>query len=139
MLHGRCRFGLLVAGLVLLGSLPAAAGGRLSVRLVEAHNEGTGVSSALGDLAGMLQRNLPYKRFDLVGSGTAQLPGEGSLSLQGDVALRYAGASNALRVSLHRGGKRLLSSTIALAPGKPFVLGGFRGPRGRMMVVLILR
>jgi hypothetical protein len=119
--------------------LQASAGQTVSVRLVEAHGEGQGLSPALNDVAGMLRKNLPYPRFDLLDSRNLKLPSDGTLQMRGGITMQYGGSAGAFRVAMRRGKTPLLSTTIALTKGRPFILGGFKGSRGRVLVLLVLK
>jgi hypothetical protein len=121
------------------GVADATAAAGLDVRLVEAHNEGTGASEGLQDVQAMLGQNLPYARFDLLHRVAVVVPTPQAVDLTRGFTLSCEGAADALRVVLYQGGKRIVNTTLRLQDRKPVVLGGFRSPRGKYMIVLSLR
>lgn len=138
----RIKMGLwLLLSLLLTATLPASAqaGGTLAVRLVEAHNDRDGAADGLGDVAGVLRKNLQYRGFDLLGSGSIGLPADGQVGLPRGFRLECHGPQQALKVTVIRGGETLIDTTLNLRSGSPVVLGGFQSDRGRILLVLIVR
>lgn len=120
-------------------AVPAWAGGSVSIRLVQAGNDGGGVGSGLGDVAQLLQDNLKFKSFQLVSSKSIGLPAKGAAELGQGFTARCSGTAESLDVAIERGGKRVLSSTVQLQAGTPVILGGFASGGGKMIVILSLR
>lgn len=129
----------MVAWLALIGLAGTAAAGSVSIRLVQASNEGSGVGGGLGDVAQLLQDNLKFKSFQLVSSKSIGLPASGAAELGQGFTARCSGTADNLSVSIERGGKRVLSSTVQLQPGTPVMMGGFSSGNGKMIVILSLR
>jgi hypothetical protein len=131
----------LTCAAALLGCLLAATAadaGALSIRLVEAHNDGPkGAGPGLGDVADVLARNIPYQHFDLADRRDVTVPGTHKVSMRGGYVVNCSGSVEALEVSIRRGRKSLLNTQLSLRAGKPVVLGGFPGGRGKYLVVLV--
>ncbi|MDP6524620.1 MAG: hypothetical protein QGI24_09410 [Kiritimatiellia bacterium] len=115
--------------------------GGLNIRLVEAYNEGSASSqgAALRDIESMLRRNLPYRNFRLVSSGSLSVPANGMVKLDRDVTVRCSGTLNNMSVVLERKRKMALQTRVRLSPGRPFIVGGFPSERGKLLVVLVVR
>ena len=129
----------MVAWLVLAGWAGFAAAGSVSIRLVQAANDGNGVGDGLGDVAQLLQDNLKFKSFQLVSSKSIGLPANGAAELGQGFTARCSGKADNLNVTIERSGKRVLSSTVQLQAGTPVILGGFSSGGGKMIVILSLR
>lgn len=129
-----CRW---VALWALMPLSAAVAGDMVSIRLVEAHNEGAGVAKALDDVSGLLQSNLPFRRFDLAGQGRMGLPADGSVSLPHGIQVLCQGNQANLRVRVTRGGAQIVDTTLGLADHRPVILGGIPHNRGRLLVLLV--
>ena len=125
--------------IVAMAAGTAFAGGAVSVRLVEGHNQGSGLSGGLADIAGTLRQNLPFQRFDLVDRRTVTLPADRTTAMARGFSIKCSGSREALAVTLKRGRARLINTTLSLRPGKPVVLGGFTSEKGKFLVVLIAR
>jgi hypothetical protein len=111
----------------------------LSIRLVQASNEGGGVGGGLADVAQLLQDNLRFKSFQLVSSRSISLPANGATELGQGFTARCSGGAGNMSVAIERGGKRVLSSTVQLQRGAPLLLGGFSSGGGKMIVILLLK
>lgn len=133
---------LLLLGVFLLATAVHAGkgGGTLSIRLVEAGNEGQGVGKGLGDVGQLLQENLPFKSFQLRADKSVSLPADGSVGLAAGFVARCSGDADKLSVIIEQKGKPgKLESTVSLRKGKPLILGGFPSDGGKMIVILLLR
>jgi hypothetical protein len=117
----------------------ASAAGAVSVRLVEGHNQGSGLSKGLEDISGTLRKNLPFKRFDLLDSRTVTLPADRTTTMARGFSIRCSGTMGALQVTLKRGSSTLMNTTLHLRRGRPFVMGGFTSDKGKLLVVLVAR
>lgn len=115
--------------------------GRLNIRLVEAYNEGppSRPGASLRDIEPMLRRNLPYRNFKLVGSGSLSIPANGMVKLDRDVTVRCSGTLKSMRVVLERNKKVALQTRVQLSRGRPFIVGGFPSQGGKLLVVLVVR
>jgi hypothetical protein len=127
----------LLAALLMVAAGMSVAGDTIGVRLVEAHSNGEGVDQRLADVGKLLKGHVPYARFDLLDSRTIRVPEAGTATLREGIVLRCSGSRKNLSVQVERKGTRLLSTTLSLSPGRPLVLGGFRGGRGKLLLVLI--
>lgn len=114
-------------------------GSTLSVRLVEASNSGQGMGAGLGDVAHLLQNNLPYKAFQLLASRSMSLPANGVASLNSGIVARCTGGQENLSVVLERGGKKIMQTTVELRDGTPFIIGGISAGQGKLIVVLLAK
>ncbi len=117
----------------------AFAGSVLTVRLVEASNAGQGMGTGLGDVANLLQNNLPYKTFQLLASRSMSLPATSAASLSSGIVARCSGGQENLSVVLERGGKRIMQTTVELRDGVPLIIGGISAGQGKMIVVLLAK
>lgn len=124
----------------LFATAARAGGGTLSIRLVEATNEGQGAGKGLADVAQLLQENLPFKSFELRADKAVALPASGAVDLAAGFVARCSGDAANLSVSIERKGKQgRLASTVSLRKGKPVILGGLPSEGGKMIVILMLR
>ena len=123
----------------LAAAAPSFAGPILTIRLVEASDKGQGVGAGLGDVGPLLQNNLRFNSFRLVTSGSLPLPSGGTVSLGQGLAARCSGDQHNLAVSITRGSKVVLQSTVELQRGTPFIMGGLPAEGGKLIVVLLVR
>ena len=124
---------------MMLGTGAAFAGSTLSIRLVEAGNAGQGMGAGLGDVAHLLQNNLPYKTFQLQASRSMSLPASSVASLSSGIVARCSGGQDNLNVVLERGGKRIMQTTVELRDGIPLIIGGISSGQGKLIVVLLAK
>jgi hypothetical protein len=117
----------------------AFAGSMLSVRLVEANNAGQGMGTGLGDVAHLLQNNLPYKTFQLLASRSMSLPANSAASLSSGIVARCSGGQENLNVVLERGGRKIMQTTVELRDGTPLIIGGISSGQGKLIVVLLAK
>ena len=135
----RNRLAVWVCG-VMLAATTTFAGSTLSVRLVEASNGGGGMGTGLGDVAHLLQSNLPYRSFQLLGSRSMSLPAESSAALGRGVTVNCSGQQGGVTVTVDIGGRTALQSTVSLRDNTPLVLGGFSsGSKGKLIVILLAK
>ena len=131
---------LLASWLTGAGAGSAAAGGAtLTIRLVEASNQGKGLGKGLGDVGALLQDNLKFNTFRLVDSKSLPLPARGAAQLAGGFTARCSGDQKNLAVTIERGGKAVLQSTVELQRGAPLILGGLPVEGAKMIVILLVR
>ena len=130
---------LLVWGCFSVLASPVQAGETLSIRLVEAHNEGEGMDAGLSDVASTLTKNLSYKTFSLLASRRLGLPADGRAGLSGGYSVACRGEQANLHVTVFKRKEAVLDTTLNLRDGSPVVLGGFASKRGRVLLVLIAR
>lgn len=115
------------------------AGSTLSIRLVEASNAGQGMGTGLGDVAHLLQNNLPYKTFQLLASRSMSLPASSAASLSAGIVARCSGGQNNMNVILERGGKKIMQTSVELRDGTPLIIGGISSGQGKLIVVLLAK
>jgi len=115
------------------------AGSILSVRLVEASHAGQGMGTGLGDVANLLQNNLPYTTFQLLSSRSMSLPASSMASLSLGIVARCSGGQENMNVILERGGKKIMQTTVELRDGIPLIIGGISTGQGKMIVVLLAK
>ncbi len=115
------------------------AGSTLSVRLVEASHAGQGMGVGLGDVANLLQNNLPYKTFQLLASRSMPLPAKGVASLSSGIVARCEGTQESLNVVLERGGKKIMQTSVELRDGTPLIIGGLSSGQGKLIVILLAK
>jgi threonine dehydrogenase-like Zn-dependent dehydrogenase len=121
---------------MLFGGGAAWAGDLVSLRLVRADNQG-GVDAAVKDVQQAMGKDFAYKGFHLEAQGAVQLSASKPVTL-GGYTVECSGSAQALVVKVSRDGKAVLSTTVALAPGKPLILGGWPAAGGaRQMLVLV--
>lgn len=131
---------LLLWACLLATAVRAGGGDTLSIRLVEATQEGQGIGRGLEDVAQLLQENLPFKSFQLQADKSVELPANSAVELSGGYTARCSGDAGSLKVSVVRKGKPgRVDSTVALRRGKPVILGGLPAEGGKMIVILVLR
>lgn len=134
------RRGLPLLAFWALAAAETPAAERLTIRLVQASNQGEGASAELRDVAPLLQRNLPYRRFDLLESRTVRLPADQALSFAAGLTVRCTGHENRLALFVESGGAVLLQTEVRLTGETPLILGGFPAPGGtRRLLVLTAR
>ncbi len=117
----------------------AAAAQRLTIRLVQATQEGQGASEGLRDVAPLLERNLPFRRFDLLESRTIRLPASETVLFAVGLSVKCEGGEEALSLFVQAGGTVLLQTQVRLTGQTPLILGGFPAPGGRRLLVLTAR
>ena len=124
--------------LLVAGALSASAGQSLSIRLVHATQQQQASTSGLSDVAGVLQRSLPYNHFSLKGSSSMRLPAGETRSL-GGYSVQCSGAQGQLKIQVRRGNKVLINTTVALRDKTPLVLGGLSASTGKLLFVFVAR
>lgn len=130
------KFRPFLLSIVLLVALaPVSYAGNLTIRLVEATNNGKGDSGDVADIADVLRKNLQYKSFALVDSGSVKLPSSGSTTELGPFVLTLSGSEASLAISVTRDGKNALTTTVTLGKRTPLVLGGFSSGAGKLVLV----
>lgn len=126
--------------LILLASSGSILAKTLTIRLVEAHNRSAQVDASLSDVAVTLKRNLPYTGFrQLGGTGTLALPAGGRSGFSGGYTVSAKGHAKQCQVSISKGKKALLNSTVSMQGKSPMILGGFPSGNGKHLFVLKLR
>ena len=130
-----------IAALIVLLTLAAGAqaAGSLSIRLVEASNEGSGASAGLKDIAGILKGSLAFSNYKLIGSSTMRLPAAGEKGRVGDYEVICTGSQQSISITVMRGGQVMLTTQVRMQDGVPLILGGFPGGAGRHVLVFTAR
>jgi len=118
---------------------PCRAGSQVSIRLVEASNDGSGSPSGLNDVAGTLRDSLGFNRCSLIASAVIVLPVTRQTRQLGEYQVLCVGPQRSLSIEVSRGGKRLLKTNVSLQDGKPLLLGGFPSPIGKQVLVFLAR
>lgn len=134
----RIRAALLALLIACLTASSSFAGSALSIRLVHATNQQQGSTRGLDDVAHVLKQSLPYNHFRLAASRSMGLPANGAQSLDG-YSVQCEGAQNSLKITVSRGGRRLVNTSVSLRDGKPFVLGGLPSSEGKLILVFVAR
>jgi len=130
------RFLALVA-LVCLACGSVFAGDSLSIRLVHA-TANQSDAGGLQDVVSVLKRSLPYDYFRLVSSTSMPLPADTSRSLDG-YTVKCKGAQNALRITVTKGNRSLVNTSVSLRDGKPVILGGLPASEGKLILVFVAK
>lgn len=128
-------------GLLMLAPvLAASAGEQVNLKLVLAKNNKSGsIDKGLNDVEDLLKGNLSYNSYTLLGQKTVPLKVTPRIILAEGVTVALSDVKeNSLNVRIDQGKKRVLTARINLRAGKPAVLGGFSGNKGKMMVILTL-
>lgn len=115
------------------------AGGTVSIRLVEASNDGSEKDSRLSDVMPVLKRSLVFKKYSLIASSSLKIPASGEAKSVGGYTITCKGSQRSLGIQVKKGRTSLLNTTASLSRGKPLVLGGFPSKNGRMILVFLLR
>ncbi len=130
---------LLVALLACLTASNALAGETLSIRLVEASNEGPGNLDGIEDVIRILKKSSSHEHFALIASATQSLPAKGQTSKLRSLAIKCKGKQGNVTITVKSGRKQLLNTTVALKDGTPIVVGGFPSRKGKMILVFLAR
>lgn len=123
--------------LICAWALPALAGDRVSVRLVEATNDGKGDGAGLEDVVKVLKKNLSYQNYALVSRTSIALPAKGDAQKVGGYSVICSGTQANLSILVKHGSKKLLQTTVKLDDGTPLVMGGFPSGKGKMVLVFV--
>lgn len=118
-------------------ALPALAGDRISVRLVEATNDGKGDGTGIEDVVNVLKKNLSYQNYVLVSRTSIALPARGEAQKVGKYSVICSGTQENLSILVQQGSKKLLQTTVKLDDGTPLVMGGFPSGKGKMVLVFV--
>ncbi len=132
------RLLLLAVALSGLLVLPVLAAQSVSIRLVHATNQSAPSTSGVEDVASVLSRTFPFNHFRVLASASQRLPANGASSLDG-YSVSCSGPQGALKITVRRGGRELVNTTVGLQDGKPLVLGELPCDSGRMFLVFVAR
>lgn len=124
---------------LLLQAATCLAGGSLSIREVEAKNDGSGVPANLQNIAAALKSSMPFTGYRLLSSHTLPLPADGEVQLSSGYRLRCSGAQKNLEIVVERNRSEVLRTTASLRDGKPLVLGGLSGAGGRVLLIFLVQ
>ena len=113
------------------------AGDLLTIRLVEASNDGDGIDKGLRDIGSILKGQLPFKRYRLIDRGRCKLPAKQSIGLARGYNVECQGNQEHLTIKVRHRKSELLTTTVALRDGKPLMLGGFPDRKGKLLLVLL--
>lgn len=120
-------------------ALSCQAGSVLTVRLVEGLPANTGSPQGLEDVIGALKNTQMAASFRLLDSTTIALPAAAEAHAMGGLTIQCAGEPKNLSITVFKGGKQMLKTTLTLQDKKPFILGGLGGRRGKMVLIFLLR
>ena len=127
--------------LILLGVMAmqagANAGETVSIRLVEASNNGEASSKQLDDVSSILKSQLSYKTYKLIDQKSCGLPAKGTIKMQKGFELECIGKQDNFSITVHKSGNKLLQTTLDLKSGKPLILGGFPSGKNKLLLVLL--
>lgn len=130
---------LIAAAVALAMAGRCLAADTLSLREVEARNDGSGVPAILQDVGRVLKSSVGFSGYHLLSSRTLPLPTSDSVALRSGYTLKCSGSSDNLEVLVTRGAEEILRTTASLRPGRPLVLGGFPKGDARVLLVLVVR
>ncbi len=134
----KLRYAIVCSCLLLAAAAPCEAGRSLSIRLVHASNKQKGNNAGLQDVIQVL-RTLRYNHYRLVASASLGLPpGNGAASL-GGYTVRCSGPQKSLKITVSRGRRQLVNTTVSLRDGKPIILGGLPSQEGKLILVFVAR
>ena len=117
----------------------------VDVRMVEASTDSSAKTpppfpAELRDIQGLLAGNLAFNRYRLLGRGMIALPAAGRPTpLPGGYRMTAQGNQANLRITVTRGEKVLIRTTVSLPSGKPVIIGGFAAGGKSIFFVLNLR
>lgn len=114
------------------------AGSSLSVRLVHASNKQPGNGAGLGDVIHVL-RTLRYKNYRLVSASSLRLPANNATTSLSGYSVRCSGPQSGLKITVSRGNRQLVNTTVSLRDGKPIILGGLPSGEGKLILVFVAR
>ncbi len=117
----------------------AARAAELDVRVIAASTAGQQVDASLRDIEPLLRRHLNFTSFELVKRGTIRLPSEGRPLALGDVAIRCLGGQERLAITIEQSGRVVVQTQTSLRHRHPLVFSGLPGPRGTLLIALLLR
>lgn len=128
--------------MIVIGSLlaaPAYANREVDIRLVRAQTTGS-LSPQLADVADLLQNNLPFQGYSVLGRTRLPLPNRGqSVTFPGNLVVRCSGNQERLTVVVRRHETVLLNAVVSLRDNRPVILGGFPEGRDRLLLIVVAR
>lgn len=112
-----------------------AGAGPIKIRMAEAYNSGTPViSSQLKDVVPLLKKSFSFNCYTLLGSKSVSTPVNRRISLNG-YQLLCKGDDNRMQVTVYHDKKSILKSSVIFRKGKPVIIGGFKGAKGKIFFV----
>ena len=133
------KLGFSVFLLLILVTAPAIAGERLTVRMVEASNDGSGVHPEAKDIAGVLNKSLVYKDFALLACASLTIPVKGRTIKLSSYSVTCSGKQDSMKIVVRRGKKEVLNTTVKLQDKKLVILGGFPSKKGKLILVFLVK
>jgi len=118
-------------------ALPAVAGDRVNIRLVEATRGDSAAAAGLEDVQELLQNNLNYQAFALLASGSAPLPSKGNKLALGALNIELQGYQTDLYIKIRQGDRKLMQTSVSLEDGVPLILGGFPSDGGKYVLIFV--
>ncbi len=135
----RNRILAIIAFTAIIMPATAYAAQQLSIRMVEADNQSEYIDASLSDVSSVLRRNLPYKRFRMLGHGNSALPTGGNTSFPNGYSLIVSGPAANCAVKILKNNKPLLTTSVSLRGNTPLIVGGFPAGAGKHLFILNLR
>lgn len=119
----------------------AAHAQTVSIRMVEGYNSKDKATfpAELNDVKSLLQSNLPFNTYKLIGSNAVKLPADQTANLGQGYSISCKGNQQSLAVKILFKNKVKLNSTVRLQPGKPLIIGGFSSGKGKILFVMKLQ
>lgn len=121
-------------GLMLLVANFAAAD-TVSLRLVQASNNGKSVDPALSDVSSTLTGNLPFSNFSVIDNKSVTI-GK-TVSCAQNLSVATSGSRDSMKIAVNQSGSQMLNTTVSLAAGKPLLLGGFPAAGGGKVILIL--
>ena len=136
------RYVFICMGLIVshfLGGMSIVAGDLVTFRLVEASNEGEGITPGLNDVESILISQLPFKRYGLIDRAECKLPANQVIKMSRGYTINCNGKQENFTVKVNQGKAEILQTTVALKDGKPLMLGGFPSGKGKLLLILLVK
>lgn len=120
-------------------ALPALAGGQVSIRLVAVLPGNSSDSVGVNDILGALRKNVGENRYLAEIENTIKLPADKQEVPMVDVSVVCSGDRDNLEIVVRRNNKAIITTTVTLDPGKPFILGGIGGKKNKYILVFVAK
>jgi hypothetical protein len=119
--------------------LPVLAGGQVSVRLVAMLPGNASDSVGVDDVLGALKKNIGEHRYLAEVENSINLPANKQEVPMVEVSVIGSGDKDNFQIEIRRKNKAIINTTVKLDPGKPFILGGIDGKKGKYILVFVIR
>jgi hypothetical protein len=109
--------------------------GSVKIRMAEAYNSDKAeISTQLSDVVPLLKKSLSFNSYTLLGSTSVNTPSDDKVSLNG-YELLCKGDDKRMQVTVFHNRKSILKSTVIFSGGKPVIIGGFKGSKGKVFFI----